>query len=71
MVALQQLPAYTTAQSAFKISDSPGSRRVAINIIGFCFLQEICISFLLHCQRENQREICPWSSLWVSVLDPD
>lgn len=37
----------------------------------FCFLQEICISFMFRGQRENQGNIHLWSSLWVSVLDPD
>lgn len=72
--SLHLLPAYAglaLTQSAFKILDSSGHTEWLSMSFVFCFLQEICISFMLYSQRENQRKICLGSSLWGSVLDPD
>lgn len=53
-------------QSTFKKSCSSGSEWLSISLV-LSFLQEICVSFMLHSRRENQRKIHLWSSLWASV----
>lgn len=60
------LPA--VAQSVFKKKWVPLGHIEWLQIsFVFCFLQEICISFMLHHQRENQRKICLVISLSVCV----
>lgn len=55
-------------QSTFKKSHVPLGQTEWLSVsLVLSFLQEVCVSFMLHSRRENPRLIHLWSSLWVSV----